>query len=180
MVESARRLPVSLVPGACWRTAPPCARFALRVDLAAARAAAAGVVPIATVPCHAEVLGDWAALWLGPDEQLLIGPDDAGTAFAPTLSAALHDLPHSLVDVGHRQGALEVAGPHAATLINAGCPLDLGLESFPVGYCTRTVLAKAEIVLWRRGNEQFRLETWRSFMPYVAGLLGRAEQEFRE
>ena len=178
MVENAQRLPVSLAPGACWRTAPLCARYALRVDLAAATAAAAPVVPIATLACHSLIQGDWAALWLGPDEQLLIGPDDAGVAFAAAVSSALRDVPHSLVDVGQRQGALEVTGPNAASLINAGCPLDLGLEQFQVGYCTRTVMAKAEIVLWRRGNEQFRLEMWRSFMPYVAGLLARVEQEF--
>jgi len=37
--------------------------------------------------------------------------------------------------------------------------------------CTRTVFAKAEIVLWRTQPEQFHLEVWRSFAPYVWELL---------
>jgi sarcosine oxidase subunit gamma len=47
--------------------------------------------------------------------------------------------------------------------------LDLG--EFPVGMCTRTVLAKADIVLWRTREDAFHLEVWRSFSGYVIGLL---------
>ena len=37
--------------------------------------------------------------------------------------------------------------------------------------CTRTVFAKAEIVLWRPAEHVFRLEVWRSFSLYVVQLL---------
>lgn len=156
---------------------PPFARYALRVDLADAAAAAGNTMPIATAPCRANVRGEWAALWLGPDEQLLIGPDQAGVAFAASVGSALRELPYSFVDVGHRQGAIEITGPHAAALVNAGCPLDLDLAATPVGFCSRTVLAKAEIVLWRRGDDHFHLDIWRSFMPYLATFLSEVERE---
>jgi sarcosine oxidase subunit gamma len=87
------------------------------------------------------------------------------------LEAALAGLPHALIDVSHRQVAIEVAGAGAARLINAGVPLDLDLAAFPVDMATRTLLLKAEIVLWRRGAERFRLEVARSFAPYVAAIL---------
>ena len=177
MAEIALRRPPSPGPGSFWRPLPPCARYALRVDLADAAAAAGNVMPIATAPCSASVQGEWAALWLGPDEQLLIGPDQVGAAFAASVGSALGEVPHSLVDVGHRQGAIEITGPHAAALINAGCPLDLDLAATPVGFCSRTVLAKAEIVLWRRSNEHFHVEIWRSFMPYLAAFLSEVERE---
>jgi sarcosine oxidase, subunit gamma len=70
-----------------------------------------------------------------------------------------------------------VRGPHAAEILNSGCPLDLGLVAFPVGMCTRTVLAKAEIVLWRSAPDVFRIEVWRSFTDYVARFLDAAARE---
>ena len=50
------------------------------------------------------------------------------------------------------------------------------LQFFPVGMCTRTVLGKAEVVLWRTDAQAFRLEVWRSFAPYVAQFLGEASR----
>jgi sarcosine oxidase, subunit gamma len=73
---------------------------------------------------------------------------------------------------------LEVSGPHAATILSGACPLDLDLAEFPVGMCTRSVLAKADIVLWRTGASAFHLEAWRSFSGYVAGLLREIATEF--
>jgi len=60
------------------------------------------------------------------------------------------------------------------TLLAAGCPLDLDASAFPVGMCTRTMLAKAEIVLWRTDPQVFRVEVWRSFVAYVSQFLGEA------
>jgi sarcosine oxidase subunit gamma len=85
---------------------------------------------------------------------------------------------HSLVDVSHRQVALEISGPHAATILAGACPLDLDAREFPVHMCTRTVLAKAEIVLWRTAQDTFHLEVWRSFQNYVQALLGEIGREF--
>jgi len=116
-----------------------------------------------------------AALWLGPDEQLLLGPERYDIAAA--LEPALRPLPHSLVDVSHRQTALQASGPHAVVLLNAGCPLDLDPGAFPVGMCTRTVLAKAEIVLWRTGQDEFHIEVWRSFADYVSSFLAEVARE---
>jgi sarcosine oxidase, subunit gamma len=124
---------------------------------------------------NAAVNGGPAALWLGPDEQLLLGAE--GNDIAAALGPALRELPHSLVDVSHRQTALQVSGPGAAVLLNAGCPLDLDPSAFPVGMCTRTVLAKAEIVLWRTAEDIFHIEVWRSFAAYVSRFLAEAARE---
>jgi sarcosine oxidase subunit gamma len=118
-----------------------------------------------------------AALWLGPDEQLLLSSVGDGPALARQLEGALAALPHSLVDVSHRQIAFEVAGALAQTVLNAGCPLDLHPVSFPVGMCTRTVLGKADIVLWRTGADTFHVEVWRSFADYASRFLAEAAHE---
>ena len=49
---------------------------------------------------------------------------------------------------------------------------------FPVGMCTRTLFAKAEIVLWRTGENVFQIEVWRSFADYLWRYLVLAGAEF--
>lgn len=107
------------------------------------------------------------ALWLGPDEWLVIGEAGSGLMRAAQELGVLH----SAADVSHRNTAILVEGPGAAAAINAGCPQDLSLKSFPVGACTRTIFGKAEIVLLRTSEESFRVEVWRSFSDYAFGLL---------
>ena len=99
-------------------------------------------------------------------------------AAAEALELAVGDMPHALVNISHRQFALEVSGSHAATILSGACPLDLDAMEFPVGMCTRTVLAKADIVLWRTREDAFHLEAWRSFSGYVTGLLREIAREF--
>ena len=151
---------------------PPAQRWVLR-GAPAVRAAAerAFGVSVPADACRAATLGGRAALWLGPDEWLLLAEaEDA----CESLGAALADLPHSLVDVSHRQTAFCVAGPQAATLLAAGCPLDLDERAFPTGMCTRTMCAKAEIVLWRPAPPVFRIEVWRSYAIYLTQFVVEA------
>jgi sarcosine oxidase subunit gamma len=114
---------------------------------------------------------------LGPDEWLLLGADDS--AIQHRLSETLAEQTHSLVDIGHRQTAIEVSGLRAREVLNGGCPLDLGDEAFPAGSATRTLLGKAEIILIRTCAEpSYRVECWRSFAPYVYGLLTEVASGF--
>jgi sarcosine oxidase subunit gamma len=92
-----------------------------------------------------------------------------------SISAALAAVQGiSLVDVSHRNVAIAVEGRAAEAIIAAGCPQDLRLRSFPVGAVSRTILSKAEIVLWRTGEERFEVECWRSFADYVWTFLEEA------
>jgi sarcosine oxidase subunit gamma len=170
-----RALPAN---GKVEAVALPCAtRFILRggPDAADPVGAAFGAAP-PLQPLRAISEGARAALWLGPDEWLLIAEDEPADIGAK-LEAALAGVPHALVDVSHRQCAIEVGGAGAARLLNAGVPLDLDLAAFPVGMATRTLLLKAEIVLWRREAERFRVETGRSFGPYVAAVLDASARD---
>ena len=155
--------------------APPAARFILRGSEAVRVACgmAFGAEPPSQVGPAAE--GDKrAALWLGPDEWLLIGDGADAAAAGAMLESVLEGTAHSLVDVSHRQIGLIAAGPAAARVLNAGCPLDLDPHAFPVGFATRTLFDKAEIVLWRRAEAAFHVEIWRSFAPHLASSLAEA------
>ena len=164
---------------AWMRVKPPGSRLILQCD-AAARSAAACVwgVPFSEEPCRAQILGERATLWLGPDEHLLWQASRESALPIADLERALVTHAHSLVDVSHRQVALEIFGPHAATILAGACPLDLDAREFPVQMCARTVLAKAEIVLWRTAPDAFHVEVWRSFQPYTQALLSEIAREF--
>jgi sarcosine oxidase subunit gamma len=155
--------------------APPAARFILR-GAEAVRVAcgmAFGVEPPSRLGPAGESQGR-AALWLGPDEWLLIADGADAADIGAMLESVLEGTAHSLVDVSHRQISLIASGPAAARVLNAGCPLDLDLKAFPVGSATRTVFDKVEVVLWRRAETTFHIEIWRSFAPYLAGSLAEA------
>lgn len=179
MADLAQRRAPAMPSGEWLKTLPPAARWVLHGD-AQVRALAAPVwgVEFSETACRALTAGTRATLWLGPDEHLLIDLAPGETGAASAIESALGDFPHALVDVSHRQFAFEVSGPHAVTLLSAACPLDLDLGAFPVGMCTRTVFAKADIVLWRTRGDAFHIEAWRSFAGYVGGLLAEIGREF--
>jgi sarcosine oxidase subunit gamma len=173
MAELSRQ-PPSIAASAPLRMLPPATRHILRAAPGALQAAGETLgVSLSMPACRASTHAGGAALWLGPDERLLLAAEGTAPDTAGRLQRALADQPHSLVDVSHRQIALLVEGPLAANVLAAGCPLDLEGD-FPVGMCTRTVLAKAEIVLWRLAAQQFHLEVWRSFAGYVSGVIAEA------
>jgi sarcosine oxidase subunit gamma len=145
---------------------PDASRYILRGDAAAFAGYGVGLPREA---CRAVTGGALSALWLGPDEWLLLLPD--GQALPSGAMA-------SVVEVSDRQVGIEVAGENAADAINAFNPLDLHIATFPVGTCTRTIFGKAEIVLWRTAPEKFHIEVWRSFAPYVLGCLAEAAREY--
>lgn len=176
MVELATRRAPAPRAAAWLKVLPPATRFSFNGD-AAARAAVAPIwgAEFSEEACRANVDSTRATLWLGPDEYLLLdttaNSPEAPAALFDYLENALSSIPHALVDISHRQFALEVTGPQAATILSGACPLDLDLSEFPIGMCTRTILAKADIVLWRKSDDVFHLEVWRSFAGYVTGIL---------
>jgi sarcosine oxidase subunit gamma len=155
--------------------APPAARLILRGSEAVR--IACGMVFGADLPSELGAAGEGdkrAALWLGPDEWLLIADGADAPAIIDVLESVLEGTAHSLVDVSHRQLGLIAGGRAAARVLNAGCPLDLDLKAFPVGFATRTLFDKVEIVLWRRAEVAFHIEIWRSFAPHLAASLAEA------
>ncbi len=153
---------------------PPAERMSLRAPEAsvAALSKALGV----TLPQKQKTSASKAgrtALWLGPDEWLVI--DEAGND--PLADCAGVAALHSAVGISHRNIAIAVTGKAAAATINAGCPQDLSLDAFPVGACSRTILGKTEIVLLRTAQDAFRVECWRSFSDYVFTFLSEAARD---
>ena len=153
---------------------PPAERISLRAPEASVAALSKALgVALPKKPKTSASKAGRTALWLGPDEWLVI--DEAGND--PLADCAGVSALHSAVGISHRNVAIAVTGAGAAATINAGCPQDLSLDAFPVGACSRTILGKTEIVLLRTAADAFRVECWRSFSDYVFTFLSEGSRD---
>ncbi|SDO17235.1 sarcosine oxidase subunit gamma [Phyllobacterium sp. OV277] len=143
-----------------------------RPDAVAALSKAIGLT-LPVKPKTTSTQGTRTALWIGPDEWLIIDAD--GSALVADL-AKVKGL-HSAVDVSHRNVGIIVSGKGADAVVNGGCPQDLSLRAFPVGAASRTVLGKIEIVLLRTEENTFRVECWRSFSGYAYSFLQESARD---
>ncbi len=154
--------------------APDAFRVSLRAPAASVAALSKALgVTLPQKPKTSAASSTLCALWLGPDEWLLIDTGKANPLDALATVKALH----SAVDVSHRNTAILVEGRGAEATLNAGCPQDLSLAAFPVGACSRTVLGKIEVVILRTGPQAFRVECWRSFSDYAFTFLAEAAKD---
>nr|WP_294531176.1 sarcosine oxidase subunit alpha family protein [uncultured Rhodopila sp.] len=177
----ARPAPVARAAGSVRLAAlAPATLLSVRAGPGAATAIGMAIgVLLPTVPCRSVIARERAALWLGPDEWLIQAPEGS-TGLEALARRAPADRPASVVDVSQGFRALELAGPRAAWCLNGFCALDLDPRAFPVGMCTRTLLGKAEVVLWRIGAEVFHIDVPRSLLPYVWACLEEARLEFAD
>lgn len=153
---------------------PSAERISLRAPTASVAALSRALkIKLPTKPKSSATEGKRHALWLGPDEWLVI--DEAGAD--PLAEAMGVKALHSAVGISHRNVAVSVSGKGAEDTLSAGCPQDLSLAAFPVGACSRTILGKVEVVLFRTAEDVFRVECWRSFSDYLLDFLEDAARD---
>ena len=111
--------------------------------------------------------GDHQALWLGPDEWLVVTGTDP-VALADQLAAALGEDHGQALDVSANRTVLELHGPQARAVLEKGCPVDLHPRSFGPGRAVTTTLARVPVLLWQTGDDSYRLLPRSSFAEYVA------------
>jgi sarcosine oxidase subunit gamma len=158
----AEPLPTTLLngPGVALYMAAPMMRYSLRArNVAAVAAMLEMAVPAKIGRCE----GDVACL--GPDEWLW------RSATCRQFSAST-GTPVAVVDVSERSTCLIVEGPRAASVLQSGCPLDL--DRFDAGRATRTIYETVEIILFRKAQDRFEIEVWRSFAPWLWQALSTA------
>jgi len=160
--------------GVTVSTLPPAERISLRAPAASVAALSKALgMTLPVKPKTSASTGGRTALWLGPDEWLVI--DESGKD--PLADCAGVKALHSAVGISHRNVAFSVTGKNSEAAISAGCPQDLSLRSFPAGGCSRTILGKVEIVVYRQAEDTFRVECWRSFSDYVRDFLTDAARD---
>ena len=174
-----RRSPLANVPlMEGLREVPFLAQVDLRVE--PSEAADVGRVIGFDLPMEPNtVAGDerLAALWLGPDEWLIIGHDGEAARLEAVLRDSRSSPNEALVDVSATRTTLELRGSRGRELLEFGCPMDLPPRVFGPGRCAQTLLARANVLVWHVADEPE--DTWRllvrpSFAAYVAAWLADA------
>jgi len=121
---------------------------------------------------------DKGALWLGPDEWLVVAPDAERSTLEATLRAALVGRHHSVVDVSANRTVIELSGADARAVLAKGCPLPLHAAAFAPPQCAQSVLAKSQVLLQAcETTPVFRLYVRNSFAHYLAQWLADAAAE---
>lgn len=110
------------------------------------------------------------ALWLGPDEWLVVSDPGTADAVVDELEAALAAVHHSVVDVSANRTVLELAGANRHDLLSVACPIDLHPRSWGDGRCAQTVFGGAPVLLQERSRTT-RVFVRPSFVSYVTDLL---------
>jgi len=121
--------------------------------------------------------GRHTALWLGPDEWLVVSESDA-EPLVDQLRTAAGDTPAQVLDLSANRTLIELAGPGARSVLEKGCPSDLHPRSFADGAAVLTTLARVPVLLWKVDADHFRVLPRASLAPYVAAWLLDAVREF--
>ena len=114
--------------------------------------------------------GAHTALWLGPDEWLVVSEADAET-LVDHLRAAAGRAPAQVLDLSANRTVIELAGPGARSVLEKGCPADLHPRSFPDDTAILTSLARVPVVVWKLETDLFRVVPRASFADVAAWLL---------
>ena len=121
---------------------------------------------------------DRRALWLCPDEWLVVGPVGQEAALEQLLRNGLDGAFGSIVDVSANRTVVEVRGTKAGALLAHGVSIDLDQRTFGADCCAQTLLAKAQVIIERPGDEDaFRVYVRSSFASYAADWLLDAAAE---
>lgn len=143
------------VPALASRTEELAALGAREVTLAAqvdVRVDAAGARELG-LPTEANTwsrLDDREALWLGPDEWLIVSASEPAQTIGRALDERLGGRHRSVVDVSANRVVVALTGDDRRALLEAGCGLDLHPRSWRSGMCAQTLLASVAVLLQER------------------------------
>lgn len=135
--------------------------------------------------------GGYTVLWIGPDEFLAVGDansdddsasQDRGPTEAARVGAALGEVgartPGAVVDLSANRTTFELTGPSALAVLEKGVSFDLHPRHFAVGQAIATVLDHVPVLVWKTGEETYRILPRASFADHVGRWLVDAMQEF--
>lgn len=176
-------------PGAVEMVARPhTGLLILRADPAAAKGAVAALdgLPLPESCGETGMAGAILALWLGPDEWMIVTPPGEEAAAETAIGAALDGAHHQLTEVSDHFALIAMDGPRATDLLAKLIALDLHPRAFPPARCASTLLAKAHIHLWRAAADagdapetaRFRVIVRASHAAYVWRLLAEGAREW--
>lgn len=125
---------------------------------------------------------DTSVLWLGPEEFLVVAPREAheslGGDLIQALREALGDGAGQVVDLSANRTTFELTGPRARAVLEKGCSLDLHPRVLKPGTALSTEIGNIPVVLWKTGDESYRLFPRASFADFLGRWLLDAMREY--
>ncbi len=137
-------------------------------------------ITLPTEPNTVRTADDLAALWLGPNEWLIVGPGGFEGELVERLREELANQHAAVTDVSEARTVIGIAGKRARDLLAKGTTLDLHPRVFGPGRCAQSGIANATMIL-RQIDERptFELYVLNSFADYLWTWLERAAAEYR-
>jgi len=124
------------------------------------------------------------ALWMGPDEWLLVAPQNGHEELALSLTSALTGIQASVVDVSESRTIVHLSGINARETLTKGCSIDLHPRKFSKGRVVNSLLAQAHITLHQVKDDEdaegaaYEIFIHRSFAEYLWSWLEDATREY--
>jgi sarcosine oxidase, subunit gamma len=172
---------------------PFVAMIDIRLDPTGSAAVAVGEylgVALPTAPSTYAESETATAIWLGPDEWLIISPFRTPEQLETGLREAVGaggtavdgaGFPGSVVDVSAQRTTLWLRGEHVRDLLAGGCSVDLHPRLFGRGAAVQTLLGQAGVVLMALDDTgtHYQIVVRSSFAGYVTSWLLDAATEYR-
>lgn len=161
----------------------PVGQVTLRGDLgseAVRGAVRAGVGVEVPEPLRAAFEGGKGAVWMSPDELLLLTAYDQAGELVEGLEAALSGTHHMAVDVSDARAVIALTGAQVAEVLAKGAPVDLSPGAFPVGMARRTHIGGIAVAFWRKSEEEWEIVCLRSFARHLFDWLVQTSREGSE
>ena len=119
------------------------------------------------------------ALWLGPDEWLIVAAPGREKDLAAALRQVLTGQHAAVVDLSEARTVITVTGTRAREMLQKGTPLDLHPRAFEAGHCAQTGLSRANIILHQiDASPRYDVYVQNSFADYLWNWMERAAAEY--
>ena len=138
---------------------------------------AVGVRPATESGVVAQANGH-AALWIGPNEWLVVAAPGAEAETAASLREALAKHHAAVTDVSESLAVIAISGANARHVLAKGMSLDLHPRAFAAGRCARASLAKTVVLIHQTSDSPpaYDLYIDRSYAEYLWRWLEDAAQ----
>ena len=126
--------------------------------------------------------GKKTALWLGPNEWLII--TEQPEHLHKTLTKMLKNYHFSVLIVTDSRTTISISGKRARDVLKKGCGLDLHPNAFGPGDCAQTAFALSQVLIHQLSetkstkNATYHISVNRSFAEYIWAWLEDAAQEY--
>lgn len=128
--------------------------------------------------------GKKSALWMGPDEWLIVAAAGGAEKIISGLRRKLAGLHSAVFDVSDSRTIIELSGDKAREVLMKGCGIDFHPRAFGPGRCVRSTLALAQVLIHqtaqhkRTGAPSYHIYVHRSFAEYMWTWLEDAAAEY--